>query len=160
MSDEIKPSDRYNTLFAVYAAWDRRRDGTWFERHPPLDWRLLKRQAEVESGLDPDAISPVGAKGLTQFMEATFREWERNEFGPMIPPNRHISPFDPEDAVRAQADVMAWLLDVWKADQRKALASYNAGIGRIKALIEKHGDKWEEFLPLETRHYLRKILDA
>lgn len=153
----VKPSERYSSLFQCYATWDRRRDGTWFERQSPLDWRLLEKQAIAESGLDPDAVSPVGAKGLTQFMDVTWKEWEVNEFGPAIPPNRHVSVFDPEDAIRAQADVMGWLLGVWEGDARKSLASYNFGLGNVRKTIEKHGDRWEEFLPLETKQYLGRI---
>lgn len=153
------PNTRYDGLFRVYAAWDRRRDGTWVERTPMLDWELLRKQAVAESSLDPDAVSPVGAKGLTQFMDDTFREWETNEFGPAIPPNRHVSVFDPEDAIRAQADVMAWLLSVWKGDVKKALSSYNFGLGNVRKTIEKHDDRWEEFLPLETKNYLKRVLD-
>jgi soluble lytic murein transglycosylase-like protein len=119
---------------------------------------LLKKQAVAESGVEPDAVSPVGAKGLPQFMDNTFRECETNEFGPTIPPNRHVSVFDPEDAIRAQADVMGWLLGVWKGDMRKALSSYNFGLGNVRKTLEKHGDKWEEFLPLETKTYLKRVL--
>lgn len=154
----IQPSERFDSLMQVYACWDRRRDGTWYERTPQLDWTLLKRQAQAESGLDPDAVSPVGAKGLTQFMDATWKEWEANEFGPSIPPNRHVSVFDPEEAIRAQADVMQWLLGIWNGDPAKALVSYNWGLGNLRKCIEKHGDLWEEFVPLESRQYLKKIL--
>lgn len=154
----MRPTDRYDSLFLCYSAWDRRRDGTWYERTTALDWNLLKQQAIAESGLDPDAISPVGAKGLTQFMDATWTEWEANEFGPTIPPNRHVSIFDPEDAIRAQADVMHWLLGIWQGDVAKALASYNWGLGNLRKCLEKHGENWREFIPLESRQYLKKIL--
>lgn len=156
----VKPSERYDSLFRVWAEWDRLHDGTWVERKPPLDWALLKRQAVAESGLDPDAVSPVGAQGLSQFMAATWSEWERNEFGPSIPPNRHVSPFDPEDAIRAQTDMMGWLLGVLKGDYRKACAAYNWGIGNVKRCLDKHGPTWEGHLPLETRSYLKRIFDA
>ena len=156
----MNPSERYDSLFTVWASWDRRRDGTWVPRQPALDWTLLKAQAVAESGLDPDAVSPVGAKGLTQVMDATWHEWAANEFGTEPPPRQHISVFDPEEAIRAQADIMGWLSGVWRGDLRKMLASYNAGIGRVKDSIEKHGDKWEEFMPLETRQYLNRILNS
>ena len=119
---------------------------------------LLKKQAVAESGLDPDAVSPVGDKGLTQFMDQTWKEWESNEFGPDIPPNRHVSAFDPEDSIRAQADVMQWLLGVFKGDAAKALAGYNWGIGNLWRCLAKHGDQWRDFLPLESQRYLEKIL--
>ena len=152
------PQNRWDSILRCYAVLDRRRDGTWFARTPPLDWEFLKRQMLAESGGEPDAVSPVGAKGLTQFMDVTWKEWEVNEFGPAIPPNRHVSVFDPEDAIRAQADVMGWLLGVWEGDARKSLASYNFGLGNVRKTIEKHGERWEEFLPLETKQYLKRIL--
>ena len=158
MSLPFNPAGRFDSLLECFALLDRRRDGTWFARATPLDWELLKRQMLAESGGDPDAVSPVGAKGLTQFMDATWKEWETNEFGPDIPPNRHVSVFDPEDAIRAQADVMQWLLGVFKGDAAKALAGYNWGIGNLQRCLTKHGDQWREFLPLETTRYMEKIL--
>ena len=152
------PADRWDSILRCYATLDRRRDGTWFPRATPLDWEMLKRQMLAESGGDPDAVSPVGAKGLTQFMDQTWKEWETNEFGPDIPPNRHVSVFDPEDSIRAQADVMQWLMGVFKGDAAKALGAFNWGIGNLWKCLEKHGDQWRDFLPLETQHYLRKIL--
>ena len=154
----MNPSERYDSLFTVWASWDRRRDGTWVPRQPELDWTLLKAQAMAESGLDPDAVSPVGAKGLTQVMDATWQEWAANEFGTEPPPRQHISVFDPEEAIRAQADIMGWLLGVWKGDVRKALASYNYGIGNMQKLVAKYAADWETHLPLETRQYLKRIL--
>ena len=35
---------------------------------PPIDWELLAAIAMTESSLDPQAVSPKGAKGLFQFM--------------------------------------------------------------------------------------------
>ena len=154
----ISPGDRYNSLFQTYAAWDRTHDGAWVPRPTPLDWTLLKRQAQAESNLNPDAVSPVGAEGLSQFMRATFEEWAQKQFKGPPPPSKHVSPFDPEDAIWAQADVMGWLLGVWKGDVRKALSSYNFGIGNVTRLIQAKGEAWETDLPAETQAYLAKIL--
>lgn len=155
----MTPRDRFDSLFAFWATHDRKgHRGPYSERPAAVDWTLLKRQALAESGMEPDAISPVGAAGLTQFIESTWKEWVVNEFGPEPPARSYISPFDPEDSIRAQADMMAWLLKVWKGDERKALASYNAGIGRVTRLIRDHGEEWESHLPDETRGYLAKIL--
>jgi membrane-bound lytic murein transglycosylase D len=118
----------------------------------------LKRQAIAESGLDPDAKSSVGAQGLSQFMAATWNDWLEQKWGGPPPPNRYITPYDPEDGICAQADYMAWLLGVFDGDERKALASYNAGVGRVRTLIAMRGDFWEQGLPDETRGYLAKIL--
>lgn len=155
---EVTPGDRYDSLFQVYAAWDKTHEGKWFERTIPVDWLLLKRQAQAESGLDPDAVSPVGAEGLAQFMSATFEEWMQKQFKGVPPPSKHVNPFDPEDAIWAQADVMGWLLAVWKGDVRKALASFNWGIGHVTRVVQAKGEAWESDLPDETKAYLAKIL--
>lgn len=41
---------------------------------PECDWKLIKAQMIRESGADPDAVSPVGAKGLLQLMPDTARD--------------------------------------------------------------------------------------
>lgn len=159
----MQPSERYDSLFQFYAEWDRdktvRTRLAFVKRPAPLDWMFLKRQAVAESGLDPDAISPVGAVGLTQFMTATWLDWMKQEYGPEgLPPNRHVSAFDPEEAINAQADVMAWLLKVQGGNARKALASYNWGIGHVTQAVQRLGEQWETALPDETRGYLTRIL--
>lgn len=44
---------------------------------PGVDWRLLKAQYYQESHLKPNAVSPVGAAGVAQFMPATWRQISR-----------------------------------------------------------------------------------
>lgn len=59
------PHERYDQLFRKYS---KRFFGVAF------DWRVFKAQALAESGLAPDARSPVGARGLMQLMPSTFAE--------------------------------------------------------------------------------------
>jgi soluble lytic murein transglycosylase-like protein len=154
----VTERDRYDSLIAWYAEHGRKGEGPFFVRDNPVPVGLLKRQLLQESAANPDAVSRVGAQGLAQAMEATWQEWVRNEFGGDPPPRRHISAFDPEDAIHFQCDYMAWLLGVFGQDQRKALAAYNAGIGRVQKLMKAHGGEWEQHLPDETIDYLRRIL--
>lgn len=156
----MNPADRYDSLFMFWSEHDQKRHGAYVDRPAPVDWMLLKRQAWQESRMNPDAVSRVGAKGLTQFMDATWKAWVKNEFGTDEGPARnHVNQFDPEDAIRAQADMMAWLLKTWHGDVRRALASYNFGIGNVAKAVQALGDKWEERLPAETRGYLKAILE-
>lgn len=150
--------DRYDSLIQFYAENNRKGEGHFVPREPPVDWTLLKRQLIQESAADPDAVSRVGAKGLAQAMDATFQEWVRNEFSGEPPPRRHVSAFDPEDAIHFQADFMGWLLSMFKGNVRQAVAAYNAGPGRVGRLLKEKGDAWETSLPDETIDYLRKIL--
>jgi len=41
---------------------------------PGVDWRLFKAQGIAESGLNPDAVSRVGARGIMQLMPSTYQD--------------------------------------------------------------------------------------
>lgn len=99
---------------------------------PGVDWRLLKAQCYQESLLRPDAVSPVGAQGLCQFMPGTWRQVSGQID---LPPN--ASAFMPQLSIRAAAFYMAGLRGQWSAKRPEwdrhslALASYNAGLGHL-----------------------------
>ncbi len=46
---------------------------------PGVDWRIFKAQGMTESGLDPDATSRVGARGIMQLMPSTYAEVRSKE---------------------------------------------------------------------------------
>ena len=127
----MKHTDRYDSLIQFYA------EGV------SVDWRLLKAQLRAESAFDPNAISPVGAEGLAQFMPATFKEYAQKLS------LQHPSAFNPEHIICCQAAYMKWLLGQFGGDPVRALAAYNFGVGRVK-----RGDPWPE----ETHHYVEKIM--
>ena len=148
--------ERYDSLFQFYAEQSGLTSTT-----VGGGWRLLKAQAIAESGLKPDVESPVGARGLSQFMAATWREWADGTPGVQeAPPSNLVllDPRDPEDAIRAQAGYMAWLLRLLAGDVRAALGAYNWGIGRVKRGLQEHGENWLEHAPDETRQYVPRIL--
>ncbi|MEI8631431.1 transglycosylase SLT domain-containing protein [Vibrio sp. PP-XX7] len=97
---------------------------------PTISWQLYKAQLIQESALNADAVSPVGAAGLAQFMPETWDSISR-EMG--ITGSR----LEPELAVPAGAYYMAKLRRVWKWPRPEedrhnlALACYNAGCGNI-----------------------------
>jgi membrane-bound lytic murein transglycosylase MltF len=64
-SSRVAATDRLDDTFRKYA---KRFFG------PGIDWRLFKAQALAESGLDPNATSPVGARGIMQLMPSTFAD--------------------------------------------------------------------------------------
>lgn len=88
----------------------------------PVLWKTRAAQAWCESGFNAKAVSPVGAKGLTQFMPATWKEW--------MPATS--DPFNPNDAILAQDKYMKWLEARLNNDLDAALGSYNAGLGNIR----------------------------
>ena len=79
---------------------------------------LLAAQIQAESGFDPRAVSPAGARGIAQFMPATARSYGLDD------------PFDPGAAIDAQAHLMRDLLRRF-ASVPLALAAYNAGPGAV-----------------------------
>lgn len=106
---------------------------------------LLTAQLHAESGFDPNAVSPVGAQGIAQFMPATAAQ-----FG--------INPFDPAQAIDAQAHYMAELYNQFNS-WPLALAAYNWGAGHVSRLLQQTAD-WFNAVPDETRNYVEKIAGA
>lgn len=112
---------------------------------PWLEWRA---QLYQESRLDPAAVSPVGARGLAQFMPGTWTEVARQlRLPPGTSPHQDI-------AIQAGAYYMARLRASWTAPrpdddrQRLAQASYNAGLGNIlRAQQRCGGATWAEISP-------------
>jgi hypothetical protein len=96
---------------------------------PPLEraasrWNvsaaLLAAQLMAESGFDPMASSPAGAQGIAQFMPSTAAAYGL------------ANPFDPAEAIDAQAHLMSDLIRQF-GDPQLALAAYNAGPGAVEA---------------------------
>ncbi len=135
--------DRYDSLFRFYG------------QASGVDWLLLKAQAIAESNLDPRAKSPVGARGLTQFMPRTFAEWVDVVYGAKGLPG--VVPENPEVAIRLQAAYMAKLRSAFGSVE-KALAAYNWGWGRVRTHLREHGALTPDRLPTETRRYLMRIM--
>lgn len=97
---------------------------------PGVDWKLYKAQLIQESSLNPNAVSPAGAKGLAQFMPLTW-----NDISSQLAVTG--TPFDPHVAIPAGAYYVSKLRRAWSWDRPEvdrhnlALASYNAGLGNI-----------------------------
>lgn len=148
------PRDKYDSLFIYYA-----------QGHG-LDWRLLKAQMLAESSGNPDAESPVGARGLAQFMRRTWEEWRDGTPGIQEPPPGDLvllDPRDPEDAIRAQAAYMGWLLKQVGGSVALALAAYNWGIGRVRQVFRRgkdFGGYVEDLVPFETREYVARVYET
>jgi membrane-bound lytic murein transglycosylase D len=115
---------------------------------PELAWL-----AEAESSLNPQARSPVGAKGLFQFMPETAKSMGLSTF---LPDERT----HPEKSARAAARYLRTLHGRF-GNWALALAAYNAGEGRVSRTLAKHGAKSftaiADALPAETRMYVPKV---
>lgn len=108
---------------------------------------LTKAQIQVESGGNPNAVSPKGARGLMQLMPGTQKD---PGFG--IIPARDDSP---EENVRVGQEYQAALTDKYK-DPKLALMAYNWGPGNVDKWMENGADPNK--VPRETSQYVEKVL--
>jgi membrane-bound lytic murein transglycosylase D len=124
----------------------------------PLDLAYL---AIVESGYKTNALSRASARGMWQFMPATGKEFGLDQ--DWFIDERS----DPEKATRAAARYLKSLNRMFDGDWNMAMASYNAGPGRIQRAVKqsKITDYWDltetsRYLPKETRNYVPMIMAA
>jgi len=120
-----KVTDRYDPVFRKYT---KRYFG------PAFDWKYFKAQGLAESGLDSNATSWVGARGVMQLMPSTYRDIasHRPDFGSIDQPEWNI-------AAGIMHDRYLWTLyqkNITDDERHRFMfASYNAGEGTIKRAI-------------------------
>lgn len=85
-----------------------------------LDTDLINSVIRAESGFNPHAVSPKGARGLMQLMPDTASNLGVKDS------------FDPKSNVEGGTQYLRWLLEKYNYDLPKALAAYNAGPHRVE----------------------------
>lgn len=116
---------------------------------PEVTPNLLASLLTQESGFNPKAQSPVGARGIAQFMPST---WESSGVDGNGDGKRDV--WDPEDAIPSSAKYLCGIArdvkDVPGNKQSNMLAAYNAGTGAVR--------KYGGVPPYkETQNYVRSI---
>ncbi|HFC00491.1 MAG TPA: LysM peptidoglycan-binding domain-containing protein [Phaeodactylibacter sp.] len=124
------------------------------ENNMPADIKYL---SVVESALNPEAISRVGAGGLWQFMPGTGKEYGL-KINSKIDERR-----DPHKSTKAAIKYLKRLYDKYQ-NWELALAAYNSGPGRVNRAIRRGKSKnfWKikKYLPRETRNYVPAFVAA
>ncbi len=112
-----------------------RQNGTRFGIDPYLVFLVI----EQESHFHPRVVSPKGARGLMQLMPGTARRFGVSR------------PYDPADNIRGGTQYLKELMTMFGGRVDLALASYNAGEGRVV----DYGNRVPPFK--ETREYVKRI---
>ncbi|MDR1280911.1 MAG: transglycosylase SLT domain-containing protein [Opitutaceae bacterium] len=117
----------------------------------PSEWVWL---AEVESSWNPEAQSPVGARGLFQFMPKTAEHMGLS----LDPEDERLQPEKSAEAAARYLRRLYRRFSSWPL----TLAAYNAGEGRVARLLrKKEAGTFEaiaDALPVETQMYVPKVL--
>ncbi len=118
----------------------------------------LKYMSVIESALNPNALSRVGASGLWQFMLYTGKRYGL-EVTSYVDERR-----DPQKATEAAAVFLQDLYNMY-GDWHLAIAAYNCGPGNVNRAIARSGgqkDFWKIYynLPRETRGYVPAFIAA
>ena len=102
-----------------------------------VDPALIKAVIQVESGGNPMAVSPAGARGLMQLMPDTAAEFGVKDS------------LDPHQNIQAGTRFVKRLLDRYQGNLKLALAAYNWGMGNL----ERNPDT----LPRETKDFIARV---
>ena len=113
---------------------------------------MFVRQIIAESNLNPNAVSPVKAAGIAQFMPDTGLQYG------LRPEDR----FDPVKSLDAAARYMRDLTKQFKGDQYHATGAYNAGAaGYSRNLAKNQARSGTASISIpETRDYMAKIWNS
>ncbi len=135
------------------------------DKHMPngWDWQILKAMIRKESTFNPKIRSAGGAVGLCQLLPRTAKDMGLSSG----------SFFSPGPNINAGARYLRQLWDHWRSvpqgpphwqRTRFAIASYNAGLGRVLEAQRSCGgsSRWEriqEHIPSSTKLHVNTILN-
>jgi hypothetical protein len=115
-----------------------------------IDPSLIAALTQAESGFDPNAVSPMGALGLTQLMPYNLDTYGVKDWR------------DPEQNIFGGTRFLADRLKDFGGDPKLAIASYNMGPNGLQGLIDQYGTRdWNtlrKYAPEETRNYVDSVM--
>lgn len=124
-----------------------------------LDPAMVASLIKQESGFNPRATSPVGARGLMQLMPSVGRTLARSSG---ISGYNDEMLYDPAISIRLGTRHLSGLFRR-TSNAERVLAAYNAGESRVARWIQKAGaqdpEVFTERIPfIETRDYVRAVV--
>jgi soluble lytic murein transglycosylase len=124
-----------------------------------LDAALVAGLIRQESTWNPDAVSPVGARGLMQLMPSVGASIASGRGYPVWNP---VLLFDPDVSLELGTRHLTSSLR-GRDDPTRALAAYNAGVSRVTRWSRRPGasdpEQFTEWIPfVETRDYVRAVV--
>ena len=135
-------------------------------RQPQVERAFVLAITRQESEFNPNAQSPVGARGLMQFMPATARNEARLRG---MPYEQAWLTSRPEYNMTLGGLHLDTLLNQFNGSYIMTAAAYNAGPSRPSQWVRDYGDPrlgqidpidWVEFIPFsETRNYVERVLE-
>ena len=146
LATEKEPSAVANTIthrYRPYPPADRKKYHAHVmaaARAFQLEPALIHAVISAESGYNPLARSPKGAKGLMQLMPDTARRYGVD------------NPLDPRQNIQGGSAYLRYLLTLFGNDLNLALAAYNAGEGAVM----EYGHRIPPYR--ETTQYVPKVL--
>lgn len=98
---------------------------------------ILRSVLSTESGFNPNAVSPKGAKGIAQFMPATAAQYG-------------VDTSDPNSSAQGAARMLGDLFRQSGGDIDKTLAGWNWGQGNV-------ANKGMDNMPEETKNFISRV---
>jgi soluble lytic murein transglycosylase len=133
---------------------------------PAVEPAVIYAIARQESTFNPKTVSSARAMGLMQVTPEAGR-YVAKKFGASFDEKRLLS--DQSYNVQLGAAELGDLFEDYRGSYILTFAGYNAGRGRVKEWIAKHGDPrdpkvdpidWVERIPFsETRNYVQRVLE-
>lgn len=145
---------------------ERAYPGAARELSSPLNAAFLRGLIRQESGFDPEARSPSGARGLMQLMPSTAQLVAKARGLPYSPARLN----QPSYNVALGSAYLGSLLSRFDGSYVMASAAYNAGPGHLDEWVATCGDPrasataaidFIECIPLsETRNYVMRVMEG
>jgi soluble lytic murein transglycosylase len=133
---------------------------------PPVEKALVYGLSRQESEFDPQAKSPVGARGLMQLMPNTAKTVARQID---VPYSKSRLTTDPAYNAMLGSAHLGDLIQGYSGSYVMSVAAYNAGSSRVDEWTTKFGDPrstsvdpidWIENIPFsETRNYVQRVME-